>query len=506
MSETSLGAQAQVAPGPLAPLPLAALPLATDACGVPHHGDVAPGAGFAASAGAAAARRLALPRHLAAVLAFGASTLLLMMPAWLNGFPFLFWDTGGYLAAATSGELMPGRSTIYGLFLLAGHFGHFWPVVAVQTALCVWVVMLALRAHGLGHQPLTLLGTSAVLALFTALPFVSGQLMPDVFAGVGLCALYLLIWKRSALGRSETLGLAVLAAVSGACHSSVLAAQVLVLLAALIGTRLLRHLTGPISPRIPVLALLAGFLLTPAVNLIAVGQFALTPGGTAFVFGRMLEDGMVTRYLAEHCPDPDQPLCPYRTELPTAANDFLWDDHVALTAIGGMVAGAPAMRAVILGSLASEPLRNAALALRAAFRQTVTLATGDDLLSYLFHTQGIVKAAAPASYPAMMRATQQSTGGLDFGPVNALHVPVAIGACLMLAAIALWSALAGRADIFVLSAGFLTLIVANAAVCGILSNPHDRYQARIAWLAVFALTMLALNGAAAFRRRWQERP
>eukprot|EP01031_Cornospumella_fuschlensis_P051982 gene51982-63555_t len=130
---------------------------------------------------------------------------------------------------------MPGRSTIYGLFLLAGHFGHFWPVVAIQSALCVWVIMLALRAHGLGHQPLTLLGTSAVLALFTALPFVSGQLMPDVFAGIGLCALYLLIWKRASLGRGETLGLAVLAAVSGACHSSVLAAQVLVLLAALIG-------------------------------------------------------------------------------------------------------------------------------------------------------------------------------------------------------------------------------------------------------------------------------
>lgn len=486
MSETALTAEAQVLPGNLSPLPLAPDALLPDRRAI---------VGVSA-----------LAHRSATALAFVAGTLLLMLPAGLNGFPFLFWDTGGYLAAAATGELMPGRSTLYGLILLTGRAGNFWPVVALQSALTVWVLVLTLRAQGLGRRPLVLVGVCALLTVLTALPFVSGQLMPDVFAGLGLCALYLLIWKRETLGRGEALALAALVSVSAACHSSVLAAQVLVLLTALIGARLLKHLVGAIRPALPAVALLAGFLLTPAVNLVAVGQFAFTPGGTSFVFGRMLEDGMVARYLARHCPDPDQPLCRYRTELPTAANDFLWDDHVALNAIGGMVAGAPAMRAVILGSLASEPLRNAALALRAAARQMVTLATGDDLLNSLFHSQGTVKATAPSASAAMMSARQQSPGGLEFASVNAVHVPVALGACLVLAAVALWSAAAARPQAFVLAAGFLTLIVANAAVCGMLSNPHDRYQARIAWLAVFALIMLGISGAAAFRRRWPGTP
>jgi len=34
-------------------------------------------------------------------------------------------------------------------------------------------------------------------------------------------------------------------------------------------------------------------------------------------------------------------------------------------------------------------------------------------------------------------------------------------------------------------------ILVNAAVCGILSGPHDRYAARVAWLLPFAALLIA---------------
>jgi hypothetical protein len=37
----------------------------------------------------------------------------------------------------------------------------------------------------------------------------------------------------------------------------------------------------------------------------------------------------------------------------------------------------------------------------------------------------------------------------------------------------------------------LLAILANAFVCGALSNPHDRYGARIAWLAPFIVLLAA---------------
>src|SRR5229473_7414618 len=86
-----------------------------------------------------------------------AAVFLLLVPAFWNGFPFLFFDTGGYLARPFDGTLAAGRSVVYGLWLSAGAFGNFWPVVIIQSALTVWIVALTLKSHGLGGRPLPLI-------------------------------------------------------------------------------------------------------------------------------------------------------------------------------------------------------------------------------------------------------------------------------------------------------------------------------------------------------------
>jgi hypothetical protein len=54
-------------------------------------------------------------------------------------------------------------------------------------------------------------------------------------------------------------------------------------------------------------------------------------------------------------------------------------------------------------------------------------------------------------------------------------------------------------DIGLLAATVTLAILGNAVVCGTLSNPHDRYGARLAWvpLMVAALALLRRQGAAA---------
>ena len=39
-------------------------------------------------------------------------------------------------------------------------------------------------------------------------------------------------------------------------------------------------------------------------NWAITGTFAFTPGGVSFVFGRLVDDGIIDRYLHEQCPDP----------------------------------------------------------------------------------------------------------------------------------------------------------------------------------------------------------
>jgi hypothetical protein len=47
------------------------------------------------------------------------------------------------------------------------------------------------------------------------------------------------------------------------------------------------------------------------------------------------------------------------------------------------------------------------------------------------------------------------------------------------------------ADIGLLAASIGIVLLANACVCGILSNPHDRYGARLIWLGTLVAALLA---------------
>src|SRR6202050_2941335 len=98
-----------------------------------------------------------------------AAILLLLAPALWNRFPFLQYDTGGYLARWFEGYLVPSRSTVYGLFAVAGWPLAFWPEVVLQAAAAVWVLALVLRVYGFGDRRFALLGTVAVLTVATSL-------------------------------------------------------------------------------------------------------------------------------------------------------------------------------------------------------------------------------------------------------------------------------------------------------------------------------------------------
>src|ERR1700756_2737611 len=93
--------------------------------------------------------------RLAAALA---AMAVLLAPALWNGFPLLEYDTGGYLARWFEGYLVPSRSVVYGLFLVAGWPLDFWPIVVLQAAAALWILGLVLRTHGLGGRPFTFLG------------------------------------------------------------------------------------------------------------------------------------------------------------------------------------------------------------------------------------------------------------------------------------------------------------------------------------------------------------
>jgi hypothetical protein len=426
-------------------------------------------------------------------LAVVVSLALLVAPAMWNGFPLLQWDTGGYLARWYEGTLVPSRAVVYGLILNAGVPFSFWPVLLLQSALTVWVVALMLRAHGLGGRPMLLMGTIATLSVATTLPWLTTILLTDIFCGLGVMALYLLLMRADTVTRSERAGLIALVAVAAATHSATLAVLVALLAAAAL-LRLVRRDALPLR-RLGhgVIALLLGAVLVFAADYVVAKRLAWTPGGFALSFGRMLQDGIVNKYLDAHCPDPHLQLCPYKDELPRDADKWFWGS--ALFDRLGRFAGLDAeMKTIALGALAEYPRLQAETALIATWRQLIAVHTGEGVLAWVKHSYSIIERYTPRLAPAMHAARQQKRE-LSFTAINQLHYPLALFCMALLPALVL---LARRgaiaAELGELAAACILALLANAFVCGVLSNPHDRYGARMVWLAGFAVA-IAVVGA-----------
>ncbi len=247
----------------------------------------------------------------------------MIAPAIWNGYPLLQWDTGGYLARWYEGYLVPSRSTVFGLYLHFGEYTYFWVNLAIQALATMWILQLTLRVFGVA-SPSRLFGLSLVLTLTTALPWLASMLLTDIFAGLSVLSLFILVLHGDRTSAVEKCLLFAFTAFAAATHSATLA----VLLGLCCSGWIARPLLGD---RIAVsgllqgsLTVIAGALMLLSANFALSGQFAWTPGGYGVAFGRMMQDGIVARYLKDHCPEQRLKLCPYRNELPPTADDFLW--------------------------------------------------------------------------------------------------------------------------------------------------------------------------------------
>src|SRR6185312_5175526 len=120
------------------------------------------------------------------------------------------------------------------------------------------------------------------------------------------------------------------------------------------------------------------------------------------------------------------------------------------------------------------PAWQAEAAIVATAQQLVHVATGEGTDNWLPHTYGIIERYIPGQVAAM-RAARQQHGAIDFTAINWIHVPVAWLSILLVAAMLACDIGRRRLDDMTLLAGAVFLaLLGNAAVCGVISGPHDR--------------------------------
>jgi len=425
-----------------------------------------------------------------ALLSILAGAALLAWPAILNGYPLLFSDTGALMDMGFQLDAGWDKPWVYGPLLAASSLGlTLWGPVAAQTLVTSWALWLTQAVLGPRNATIHLI-VCATLAATSAAPWFTSLLMPDVFAPLVALTLFVLAFGAGRISRLEHWGIAALATVAIAAHLAHL-----VVAAGCIAAIALLQWRSAWRAAAPLLAALAWLMLT---NAVAHGVIAVSPYGSVFALARLVGDGPGRDYLDQVCPDPALRLCAWQGRLSADSDEFLWAPYGPMWADGfGPFRLAPEAAYLVPRIIAAYPAATlqaaAANTGRQLLRNTVSDILAPDYLDAAVLPR--IKAFLPAAETTRYNAALQSRGLLApaAAPFAVMH------AALLLAGTAATLALLlhRRTDpaLRALAAVALTALLANAFATGALSGPHDRYQARIAWLVMLP-PLLALAYAA----------
>ena len=461
------------------------------------------------------------------------ATIVLLAYAILNGVPFFYPDSFVYFAygetfwqkvAAVAGQLseahpdlaapadpglgLPtnqearpggsddwspaaGRSIYYAVLSgLPGPFPAPWNGVIIQAYTLALVLGMAWRgitgSAGAGY-----LAAMAVIGLGTTGGIFAATAMPDIWVATGLAALAVLVSVPRSLHRRDRLVLWAIVLFAALVHSSHLAV-LLALLAVLVGARVMTGLrvawrTIATCAVVLLLAVAGGKLGRLAMERAAGGPAVDLPHLTA----HLVDGGPGTAFLKDVCPDDRFTACTHVDRLPVEWRTFLFRMDPAGSVNRARIGQEDLSFAI--ATLRDDPAGVIALALRDAARQVVMI----DLATTPIR-QGIGESAAAERSPSSI--AQRVTAGRLYTADQFYVVIARINAVLAaLATVAVATALVrhrptGPHDAWRPLAGVVaTGLVLNAAVCGVLASPYDRFQARVAWLPVFlALILIAI--------------
>lgn len=414
-------------------------------------------------------------------LLFLVGAVALMLPALINGYPFVYSDTSTYLASGFELETPFDRPITYGLFIRLFSFNGLtlWGVIVTQALLLTYLISRFVKII-LGKDKSIWVATGVVgfIALFTGASFTVSHIMPDIFTSVTVLSMILILFGSTP--KTETVFLYFIFILATAMHLSHITFNiVLMLLLLLLRSLDLGGLKKYINSR--KLLLILGFSLA----CIGIMGSALSKSRHVFFMGALVEHGIAKTYLDEHCSNTNYKLCAYKDSLPPLAWQFIWEDNSPFYKIGGWKETKSEFNDIIRGTL-TEPrfiLMHITESLKATVMQLTRFKSGDGLGA--FGEETLLYQRVNEYFPNEANAysnSLQSRSKLGFITwANYLHVIIVICSALLLIMLCMKGVLKDEKMLTLLSV-IVAAIAVNAWTCGTFANAIDRLGVKVIWL------------------------
>lgn len=495
-----------------------------------------------------AARPPARFRQLTPVL-YVAAVVTLLWPLLLSGGPFVFddsvpyvrggatgmqmlfgWDSvladawrqpadaggGAAPAAAPSAPTGPAdgpspdayrvsgaRSTYYAVyaFLGADVIGPWGVPVLNALLICATAALISCILTGAAAPgALALIGAGMV----TTLPFFVCFIMPDIFAGVAVLGTAVMMSHGRRLAMWQLMALTALVLMASLVHKSHLLIVVGLIACGGLICVLLPRLTlarrSLMAALVVVVGTLGGYSLS---NHVVERSYGYAPVSPPFLTARLIADGPGLYRLRSLCPTPGTVYCPYLDNIPQDpimagtgvwySDGFLWStdpkggvygiaspeerQQMSAQDKGFALDTARAYPADVAGNLLRHMLRQLTLFGLDEFSAPFAPAPTEQLFGQITPWIALSQSTYNGFLTRFERVTQIS---------------------FVVALVALVAMISRRGSLDPRDHQALVSLVAllglgllgNALILGGLSGPHERYQARVAWIPVFAALLI----------------
>ncbi len=412
---------------------------------------------------------------------------------------------GGGVAVASDNQVNGSRAAVFGIAAALLHrLGGVGAIVLANLALCLfvgWILAGILRQiPGVTQSRMLLVGVPLLAAMAGSLPFYLAFIMPDILTPLLLLSVAMLAVFSRQMRPWEIVLITAIGAFAVTAHiSHIPVAAALVPFAAIMSAGIERRRWW-LAPLLVSLMVVAGVAERQAFRLAAEKVTQSEVVYYPFLTARLIEDGPGWEYLKAKCPDPKIGTCKLFGALSKS------DDPYRLTASHIIFKKTPD-----LGSFQLLNSEDQATVAREQFRfyahvfLWAPLSTTASVIKNTFQQAALndIKMTVPTAeiigntrkyYPDLAASLHAGRLSASRGWL-AYVAPVHISVYLLSLGIVGWlTIIPGQVPARVRAFAVMVLlgILANAFVTGALSQPADRYGARVIWLLPFMAALMML--------------
>lgn len=264
------------------------------------------------------------------VILFFACVAALCLPAALNGFPLVFFDTVPYLWPTKSA----GHPPYYGFVLLILHpaisLCSLFLVPALQSVTVTGIIYIAFKKLIPSAATTSVLLGSLIVVLLSQLPWLASWIMTDVWLGVGILGILAVGISDNSRSLNYNVGIGLLVLFSALVATSSILVFATEMITIITIRWMLKHTDLHKFTKWCTVLLALSFAIPMTVNYIFFGKFRLNVATNALLLSRAVDLGLAQHYKKEACTQFDAAFCEEFAALPAGKSQpFLWSSGLA---------------------------------------------------------------------------------------------------------------------------------------------------------------------------------